>query len=90
MLLNKYIIYNYFFNKENMETLGLYARSSVNEIDLKLQIDSLRNYPDYGKYKVLEFFEQRGISNLLVKRFALPNDFIEHGSRSAFFDRYGL
>ena len=40
--------------------------------------------------KVLEFFERKEIQNVKLKRFALPNQFIEHGSRDRLFDRFGL
>ena len=41
--------------------------------------------------KVLEFLERRGILNeVFVHRFALPDEFIEHGSREFFLDRFGL
>lgn len=40
--------------------------------------------------KVLEFFERKGFANVSVKRFALPDEFIEHGSRENLLDRYGL
>jgi len=40
--------------------------------------------------KVLEFFERKEIQDVRVKRFALPNEFIEHGSREKLLDRFGL
>ena len=41
--------------------------------------------------KILEFFERQGILNEAVfHRFALPDEFIEHGSREFLLDRYGL
>ena len=40
--------------------------------------------------KVLECLEQKEIHHARVKRFALPNEFIEHGSREKLFDRFGL
>jgi len=40
--------------------------------------------------KVLEFFERKEIQNVKVKRFALPNQFIEHGSRDKLLDHFGL
>ncbi len=40
--------------------------------------------------KVLEFFERKEIWHVKVKRFALPNQFIEHGSRDKLLDRFGL
>ncbi|MBI4357784.1 MAG: 1-deoxy-D-xylulose-5-phosphate synthase [Candidatus Omnitrophica bacterium] len=40
--------------------------------------------------KVLEFFERKNIQDVRVKRFALPNEFIEHGSREKLLDRFGL
>ena len=40
--------------------------------------------------KILDFFERKEISDLHVKRFALPNEFIEHGSREHLLDRFGL
>ena len=41
--------------------------------------------------KVLEFFERQGILNeLTIQRFALPNEFIEHGPREFLLDHFGL
>jgi len=41
--------------------------------------------------KVLEFFEREGaLSEVLIHRFALPDEFIEHGSREFLLDRFGL
>src|SRR3989338_4336385 len=40
--------------------------------------------------KILEFFERKEIHDVRVKRFALPNEFIEHGSRDKLLDRFGL
>lgn len=47
-----------------MESIALYARASISEEDLKVQVDNLTKYPDYSKYQVLEFFESvSGIVN---------------------------
>ncbi len=40
--------------------------------------------------KVLEFLEQSGRHDAWVKRFALPDEFIEQGDRDYHFDRIGL
>lgn len=40
--------------------------------------------------KVLEWFENQGLSHSLVRRIALPNEFIEQGSKEVMFDRFGL
>lgn len=40
--------------------------------------------------KVLEFFEQKQMHDIFVKRFALPDQFAEHGSREAMLDHMGL
>jgi 1-deoxy-D-xylulose-5-phosphate synthase len=41
--------------------------------------------------KVLDFFEQHGMGNeVSIRRFALPNEFIEQGSREFLLDRFGL
>ena len=40
--------------------------------------------------KVLEFFEEKNIRHVPLKRFALPDEFIEHGSRDAQLDEFGL
>ena len=40
--------------------------------------------------KVLEFFERKGIEGIHVKRFALPNEFIEQGNRDVLFSEFGL
>ncbi len=40
--------------------------------------------------KVLEFFEQEGVTNLRLRRFALPDHFVEHGTRDFLLDKYGL
>lgn len=41
--------------------------------------------------KLLEFFERQGRSTeISLRRFALPNNFIEHGSREFLLDRFGL
>lgn len=41
--------------------------------------------------KVLEFFERHGLSGeIQVHRFALPDQFIEHGTREVLLDRFGL
>jgi 1-deoxy-D-xylulose-5-phosphate synthase len=39
---------------------------------------------------VLEFLEERNSRNVPLKRFALPDEFIEHGSRDAQLDEFGL
>ncbi len=40
--------------------------------------------------KVLEFLEQKKIHDAVVHRFALPDHFIEHGSREIILDQLGL
>jgi 1-deoxy-D-xylulose-5-phosphate synthase len=40
--------------------------------------------------KVLEFLEEKNIRHVPLKRFALPDEFIEHGSRDAQLDEFGL
>ena len=41
--------------------------------------------------KVLEFFERQGLSQeIFIHRFALPDEFIEHGSRDSLLDQFGL
>ena len=41
--------------------------------------------------KVLEFLERRAVTEgILVHRFALPDEFIEHGSRESLLDHFGL
>lgn len=40
--------------------------------------------------KVLEFLEQQKIAEAFVRRFALPDHFIEHGSREVLLDNFGL
>ncbi len=41
--------------------------------------------------KVLEFFERHGLlSEILIHRFALPDQFIEQGPREVLLDRWGL
>ena len=40
--------------------------------------------------KVLEFFERKEVQGIRLKRFALPDEFIEHGSRDQLLDRFGL
>ncbi len=40
--------------------------------------------------KVLEFLERQNLFQVPFKRFALPDEFIEHGSRNAQLDEYGL
>ncbi len=40
--------------------------------------------------KVLEFLEEKGLLNVPFKRLALPDEFIEHGSRDAQLEEYGL
>lgn len=41
--------------------------------------------------KVLEFFERQGMGHeVVIQRFALPNEFIEHGSQEFLLDRFGL
>lgn len=40
--------------------------------------------------KVLELLEQRGQQEARVVRFALPDEFIEHGDRNELFDQCGL
>jgi len=40
--------------------------------------------------KVLEFLEEKNIRHVSLKRFALPDEFIEHGSRDAQLDEFGL
>ncbi len=40
--------------------------------------------------KVLEFLESKNISDALVHRLALPDQFIEHGSRDVIMDQLGL
>ncbi|MFA7255543.1 MAG: transketolase C-terminal domain-containing protein, partial [Candidatus Omnitrophota bacterium] len=40
--------------------------------------------------KVLEFLEEKNIRHVPLKRLALPDEFIEHGSREAQLDEFGL
>lgn len=40
--------------------------------------------------KVLEFFEQKGISDVHVKCFGLPDEFVEHGKRENLLREFGL
>jgi 1-deoxy-D-xylulose-5-phosphate synthase len=40
--------------------------------------------------KVLELLERKEIHHVRAKRFALPDEFIEHGSRDKLLDRFGL
>lgn len=40
--------------------------------------------------KVLEFLELQGVSDVRIKRFALPDHFIEHGDRDRILDNLGL
>ena len=40
--------------------------------------------------KVLEFFEEKQRHDVFVKRFALPDQFAEHGLREAMLDHFGL
>lgn len=40
--------------------------------------------------KVLEYLEQENISGVNLHRFALPDQFIEHGSRDELFEKFGL
>ncbi len=40
--------------------------------------------------KILEFLEEKNIRYVPLKRFALPDEFIEHGSRDAQLDEFGL
>ena len=40
--------------------------------------------------KVLEFLERRHITDALLERLALPDQFIEHGSREGMLDQFGL
>lgn len=40
--------------------------------------------------KVLEFLEEKGLLNVPFKRLALPDEFIEHGSRDVQLEEYGL
>jgi len=40
--------------------------------------------------QVLEWLEKNHYSKALVKRLALPDEFIEHGSREAMLDQFGL
>lgn len=40
--------------------------------------------------KVLEFLEERRLSQVLLRRFALPDEFIEHGFRESQLDQFGL
>ncbi|HOW59522.1 MAG TPA: 1-deoxy-D-xylulose-5-phosphate synthase [Candidatus Omnitrophota bacterium] len=40
--------------------------------------------------KVLELLERQNIREIPLKRFALPEEFIEHGSREAQLDEFGL
>lgn len=40
--------------------------------------------------KILEFFEQEGISEIHVRRIGLPDQFTEQGPREMLLDKYGL
>jgi 1-deoxy-D-xylulose-5-phosphate synthase len=40
--------------------------------------------------QILEFLEERRLGGTPLKRFALPDEFIEHGSREAQLELYGL
>jgi deoxyxylulose-5-phosphate synthase len=39
---------------------------------------------------VLEFMEEKNIRHVPLKRLALPDEFIEHGSRDVQLDEFGL
>ncbi|MFA6600218.1 MAG: 1-deoxy-D-xylulose-5-phosphate synthase [Candidatus Omnitrophota bacterium] len=70
-------------------------------LDEKILLDcAARNYPlftleehvltgGFGS-KVLEFFEQSGLSEVRLHRFGLPDEFIEHGKPELYFERHGL
>lgn len=40
--------------------------------------------------KVLDFFESEGVGDVRMRRFALPDQFVEHGTRDFLLDKYGL
>ena len=40
--------------------------------------------------KILEFLERKALYEVKLKRFALPNEFIEHGTREKLLERFGL
>lgn len=40
--------------------------------------------------KVLEFYEQKQINHLKIKRLALPNEFVEQGNRDTLLDHHNL
>ena len=40
--------------------------------------------------KVMEFLERNNIRDIQLKRFALPDEFIEQGSREKLLDHFGL
>lgn len=73
----------------------------VRPLDEELVLDSLRQSPflftleehvqtgGFGS-KVLEFLERKEIQNACVTRFALPDEFIEHGAQDSLLDQYGL
>ncbi|MBI1977582.1 MAG: 1-deoxy-D-xylulose-5-phosphate synthase [Candidatus Omnitrophica bacterium] len=73
----------------------------VKPLDKKLILEAIQKSPyvftveehvltgGFGS-KVLEFLEQKEIQDVRVKRFALPDEFIEHGSREKLLDRFGL
>jgi 1-deoxy-D-xylulose-5-phosphate synthase len=70
-------------------------------LDSKILLDcASKHYPIYtleehvltGGFgaKVLEFYERHALSDTNVQRFALPDEFIEHGKIELLFDQYGL
>jgi 1-deoxy-D-xylulose-5-phosphate synthase len=86
--------------REGLEVRIVNARF-VRPLDEKIILDAVHsNHPIFtleehvitGGFgaKVLEFLERQGVGNADVCRLALPDEFIEHGKKELFFDRYGL
>jgi 1-deoxy-D-xylulose-5-phosphate synthase len=52
----------------------------------------VENHVDIGgiKDKILNLYQEEGISDIRVEKVNLPNRFIEHGSNHILYEKYGL
>jgi 1-deoxy-D-xylulose-5-phosphate synthase len=90
---------------EMLQAAGLSARvynlRFAKPLDEALILDAVRKTPfvftveehvlagGFGS-KVLELLERKNVKHIQLKRLALPDEFIEHGSRDKLLDHFGL
>lgn len=68
---------------------GRLIREALEKSRLVLTLEEHVATGGFGS-KVLEWIESQGLSSASVRRLALPDRFIEHGSKDILFDEFGL